>query len=498
MSRRTLALPFNGRCIWISGGPSNSQDDDWCVRPQPHRSEATSPTQDLPFDPSLGFRPRLELDCSRLDCSDATLNLRVPHRLGVRIGRAVKAGEQFRGRFGAHLRLEAQRVSEHRLDTFRHGTILRLAPPANKTEMKESLGPASMLSPCSVRAESASSGEVVPHGQFRNYSVYGFCLRSEIPLPHPEPDGEPAPDVTFSMQTARWFDGVKAAIPQASLSIGWYDHALLQDGSVFVRWPGYCEFVVSPDGRTVACAELEESTAEWFRTYLLGVVLSFALLKQGHEPLHATVVVVDGKGIAFFGDSGWGKSTLAASFLQAGHTVLTDDLLIIREVDGILYGYPGPSRIKLFLDVARRFQKEKITDEPTDPDSEKLILQLARHEVRDRPVPLHRFFFLDEPQNQESGLSIRTLSPREAFLAVVGASFNRRVTSPDRLQRQFVAAREWSRRLPVRRISYPRTLPMLEAVREAVIADLTGSGASLLPESAPAGRPAQPASPAPE
>jgi hypothetical protein len=314
--------------------------------------------------------------------------------------------------------------------------------------------------------------EAVSNGRFRNYSVYGICLRSEIPLTHPEPDGNPDPDVTFSLRTARWFSDVRSALLDSDLSNGWYDHAVLSDGSVFVRWPGYCEFVVSADGRAVACGLIEEATAEWFQTYLLGVVLSFALLKQGHEPLHATVVIVDGKGVAFFGNSGYGKSTLAASFLHAGHTVLTDDLLMIREVDGVLCGFPGPSRIKLFPHIARRFQPDKITYEPIDPDSEKLILPLDRHEVHGRPVPMHRFFVLDEPEDEGVGLSIQTLSAREAFVAVVGATFNARVRGADRLQRQFVAAREWSARVPVRRLVYPRSLPMLDQVRAAVIADV--------------------------
>jgi len=314
--------------------------------------------------------------------------------------------------------------------------------------------------------------EAVSNARFRNYSLYGICLRSEIPLTHPEPDGNPAPDVTFSLRTARWFSDVRSGLSDTDLFNGWYDHAVLPDGSVFVRWPGYCEFVISADGRTVACGFLEEATAEWFQTYLLGVVLSYALLKQGLEPLHATAVIVDGKGVAFFGNSGYGKSTLAASFLRAGHTVLTDDLLIIREVDGSLCGFPGPSRIKLFPHIARRFQPDKITYEPIDPESEKLILPLEQHEMHRRPVPMHRFFILDEPEDETCGLSIHTLSPREAFVAVVGATFNTRVRGADRLQRQFAAAREWSARVPVRRLVYPRRLPMIDQVRAAVIADV--------------------------
>ena len=100
---------------------------------------------------------------------------------------------------------------------------------------------------------------------------------------------------------------------------------------------------MSADGRHVAAGHLGNASAESFQSYLLGWVLSFALVKQGYEPLHATAVVVDGKAVAFLGTSGDGKSTLAAAFLHAGHTLLTDDLLLIREIDRRIRGLSRPA-----------------------------------------------------------------------------------------------------------------------------------------------------------
>lgn len=252
-------------------------------------------------------------------------------------------------------------------------------------------------------------------------------------------------------------------------SAGWYVHRALADGSVYVSVPDYCEFIVSADGRTVACLLDDPAAVEWFQTYLLGVVLSFVLLKLGLEPLHAAVVVVDGQGVAFLGDSGYGKSTLAASFLRDGYTLLTDDMLIVRDVGGVLCGLPGPPRIKLFPHMARSFQPAKRFDEPADPENEKVILPLELLETHSAAVPLHGFFILDDPEDEAAPLSIQTLSQRESFIAILAATFNRRLRTSDRLQRQFAAAREWSERLPVKRMCYPRTLPMLDQVRQAVV-----------------------------
>jgi hypothetical protein len=73
------------------------------------------------------------------------------------------------------------------------------------------------------------------------------------------------------------------------------------DGSDYLCWKNLFEFTVSADGRSVVCGPLDQSTNESLETYLLGPVLSFALAKQGREPLHATAVIVDGKAIAFLG-----------------------------------------------------------------------------------------------------------------------------------------------------------------------------------------------------
>jgi hypothetical protein len=278
--------------------------------------------------------------------------------------------------------------------------------------------------------------------------------------------------VTFSLETERWFSHVRAGIRDEDVSNDWYEHAACPDGSDFLRWPALFEFVVSADGRSVACGLLKDAIPESFQTYLLGPVLSFALVKQGHEPLHATSVIVDGKGVAFFGRCGDGKSTLAASFLHAGHQILTDDLLLIRDIDGIPCGFPGPARIKLFPEVAERFQPLKAAGTPMNPEAEKLICPLEDGEVSDGPVPMHGFFVLDRPGDDRTGVSVAPLSASESLLEIVGATFNARLRSPDRLKRQFLAAEQWSGSLPVRRLTYPRTLEMLDEVRQIVVEEV--------------------------
>jgi hypothetical protein len=117
---------------------------------------------------------------------------------------------------------------------------------------------------------------------------------------------------------------VSAALADLSAApVSWFEwHACHRrattDGPTF-------EFLVSPDARRIEYRTLGRVSSESLATYLLGQVLSFALLSRGYEPLHATAVVIDGQAIAFLGDCGHGKSTLGAGLIARGFGLLTDD-----------------------------------------------------------------------------------------------------------------------------------------------------------------------------
>jgi hypothetical protein len=204
---------------------------------------------------------------------------------------------------------------------------------------------------------------------------------------------------------------------------------------------------------------------------LLGQALSFALIKGGFEPLHGTAVVVEGEAIVFLGDSGFGKSTLAASFLDAGSLLLTDDLLLLSQTEQGLNAYPGPSRIKLFPDTARRFFGSCVNSVPMNAETNKHVFPLETARRCEKPVPLRAVYVLAPPHEMRRRIRIETLPVREAFLALVANTFNGLISDSDRLQRQVAEATRLIRAVPVRKLSHPRSLARLNEVREAVLAD---------------------------
>jgi hypothetical protein len=64
------------------------------------------------------------------------------------------------------------------------------------------------------------------------------------------------------------------------------------------------------------------------------------------------------------------------------------------------------------------------------------------------------------------------LPPRQSFLALVRNTFNYRIVNPARLERQFEEASRLAGMVSVRKVSYPRVLSRISALRDALLADL--------------------------
>ncbi len=307
--------------------------------------------------------------------------------------------------------------------------------------------------------------------------MYSLRLRSRWPLPCPRANELDPADVEVFEAPAQFFSKAHRQVVSKPEKEEWFQHRRLSDGSDYLRWVRLFEFLVSPDGRRIAGHPLKDASWEAFSTYLLGQVLSFTLIKLGIEPLHSTTVVINGNAVAFAGDCGSGKSTLGASFVQAGHALLTDDLLVVQEEGHGWMAYPGPSRIKLFPAIAKRLLGKGTNGTPMNNFTPKLVIPLEQDGKMfcQDAAPLKALFILTPPMDgpRTNGITIRRLSPRRAFVALLKNSFNTVVVEPARLKRQFDLTTRLVCKAPVKSVSFPRRLACLPAVREAILSDVT-------------------------
>lgn len=309
------------------------------------------------------------------------------------------------------------------------------------------------------------------------YQLYGLTLRTDwaLPLAPGKSSAGSLAEIELREAPASAFATLEARVLSRPSPDRWLHLLKLEDGSRYLRWRGLFEFLISADGKRIAGRPLEKSNPEAFQTYLLGHVLSCAMLCQGLEPLHATVVVIDGGAVGFLGDTGYGKSTAAVAFLRAGYRLLTDDLLVVSRSGAGWLAHPGPPRIKLYPEVARLLFSEPLPGAPMTDQTTKRVLPLAPAQVQSAPAPLRRLYVLLPPRSRSfrAGIQIRKTKPGRAFLDLLRNTFNTSIVEPARLKQQFEHFQQLATSVPLRTLRYPRKVCSLGLLREAILHDLS-------------------------
>lgn len=146
----------------------------------------------------------------------------------------------------------------------------------------------------------------------------------------PELDGVwPAPEATM-LAVHRFTDGRAAVTLERHEDFGLRAFA-----------HGFGTYLVSSDGRRIRCAPPAGIEAWRWQRFLVGQVLPLAALLQGIEVFHASAAVVDGRLLAFAGQCGSGKTSVAFNLAMRGATVFTDDVLAVAGDPPICH--PGAS-----------------------------------------------------------------------------------------------------------------------------------------------------------
>lgn len=311
----------------------------------------------------------------------------------------------------------------------------------------------------------------------QTYQLYGLTVQSALRLPcRPSAVGVvPRPDLVLRSATSAHFESARSRLNEARSAADWFACVRLADGNTYIRWQNLFEFLVSADGGLILYRRQSKAAQDSFSVYLLGQVLSFALLAHGVEALHGTVSVVNGEAVAFVGNCGEGKSTLAAAMLARRCPMLTDDLVVLDERDGGWMVQPGVARIKLFPSVAKKVLGRVPRAARMNRWTSKLVLPLSGSQSALRPVPLRAIYVLSQSEQvtrRRIPVQLESLGGSQALLEVVRAAFNLVVVDRDRLANQFSFASRLAAGVPIRRLIYPRRLSLLPSVCDAVVSDV--------------------------
>jgi hypothetical protein len=304
------------------------------------------------------------------------------------------------------------------------------------------------------------------------YSVYGVRVTSDFPFEFPSDDEEAARGVPLAhVEFVEGVDRDFQPFARPSPSDTGFVCQPLPGGPTYLRWPHWYEFSVAADGSRIACRPLHGCDRSVLQNFLFGQALAVALVHQGLEPLHAAVVRLDEGAIGFLGDCTFGKSTLLATFLHAGHRVLTDDLLILDRRAGDTVAQPGSGRIKLLPDSASQFLDDADGGTLLNPLTTKRSFRVDASRRQPSALPLRQLFVLPDPDERDriTSIEIRPASRAEMVRELLKNTFTDGILNRERLVRQFAHAAQVAAEVDGFWLRYPSGLHHLHALRQAIV-----------------------------
>ena len=242
-----------------------------------------------------------------------------------------------------------------------------------------------------------------------------------------------------------------------------------------LRFPELADFELSRDGCTVCCWPVPGISNDSVQHLYLNQVLPLALSKLGKLIFHASAVEIGEGAVAFVGESGRGKSTLAASFATNGSRFLTDDGLVLESVGGQCMAMPSHPSIRLWDDSQEALIGEDAQIAPAVQFTSKSRF-LAGKDIAfcELPRPLRRVFFLGEGEQMHP--AFERLSPSDALIELVKHSFLLDIEELAMLAAHFEELTDLVRQPIFYRLNYPRDYGDLARVRQAIVEHVMDAG----------------------
>lgn len=289
------------------------------------------------------------------------------------------------------------------------------------------------------------------------YTAYNLGIHCEFPLPELIPSDNPA-DVVIRF-------GKLDDLQQKPNDGGNYLLATIEGfGKLWVQ-----------EGREIILVPNPGVDEAMTRTFLLGVILCVLLRQRGLLVLHASSVVINGSAIAFMGESGWGKSTLAEYFHHQGYSILTDDVLAIDTNLPQPMVIPGFPQIKLWPDAAASVGHNLESLPLLNSETVKRV-----HRLQDgfyqKSVPLKRLYVLAGGTHPE----IIPLEPQQSFAQLVRHSREKQaLTNPEFLRAHFQQCTTLVKQVPILKLQRERSLAAIPDLIKLIEDDLANSLSSL-------------------
>jgi hypothetical protein len=303
-----------------------------------------------------------------------------------------------------------------------------------------------------------------------NPSVYSLCglrLRSELVLNLPR-----SIEQTWDVDV-RWGEDIHdsdqppSGEPIASFvhdDVAWYT-ATATDSGYVIRFRNCGEFFITATLDALEIRKDPRGAAELLPILLTGTVSAFLLALRGNTVLHASAVAVDGTAVAFVGQSGRGKSTLAALLCVAGAKSVTDDVLTVDPGPPVTC-MGGAAEMRLRRAAASIGRGEPGMASRITPDDR---VALTVPSAPPHPLPLAAIV-VPAPSRTTTAVELKHLEPSAALFTLLSFPRVHGWQREDVLSRDFSTLAEVANRVPVYDVTIPWGPPFDPAVAAALLA----------------------------
>lgn len=225
------------------------------------------------------------------------------------------------------------------------------------------------------------------------YRAFGMEIASDLPCPEFLP-GTGAAEVTIRLRDT-----------PTRLAARWSTGAFMEvDGTrILFDVPEVARFLVE-DGCAISLTPAPGADPDLVRIYLLGSVFGALLQQRGCLTLHGSALQSSRGAFLVTGESGVGKSTLAAFLANQGLSVLSDDVCAITFLDtGFPMLHPAYPRLHLRSDVL-----EAVAADPLHLSASRKAVEKHGLDVRANftttPQPLCTVFWLEVSEDDTLGV----------------------------------------------------------------------------------------------
>jgi len=184
----------------------------------------------------------------------------------------------------------------------------------------------------------------------------------------------------------------------------------------FLNIPEVAKYYAS-NGKVVIIEPYTDADQRSIRMFFLSSVMAALLVQRNQILLHASAIIHNEQLVLFLGESGAGKSSIAAEMTKRGYALFSDDICVLNTVDqkeNKMTAYSSYPMMKLWDKTINALDDERfITTHKIRPNAEKFGYFF--HEIfKIKPLSVKKILILNPDILQEEYGS-RKISGVEAF-----------------------------------------------------------------------------------